>query len=170
MDMSRRGFLRGRSKAATAPLRPPWALAEAAFIEACTRCGVCVEKCPTGILVGGNGSFPVVDFQRGECDFCGECLAACGDHALLKIEAAPPWHIAPVIAASCIAQQNVVCRSCGDYCPPQALRFRPRIGSAAVPELDAAVCTGCGACVAVCPAQAITIKSTQHSKQEGAMA
>lgn len=61
------------------------------------------------------------------------------------------------IAGSCIAFGNAVCRSCGDACAAGAIRFRPRLGGAAVPEVDAAKCTACGACVAPCPVAAITL-------------
>lgn len=61
------------------------------------------------------------------------------------------------IAGSCIAFGNAVCRSCGDACEAGAIRFRPRLGGAAVPEVDAAKCTACGACVAPCPVAAITL-------------
>ena len=163
MDASRRGFFRGRRLAAaiTVPLRPPWARSEAAFTAACTRCGACVEKCPNGIVVNGSGSFPVIDFSRGECSFCGDCATACAEGAISRMTDAQPWQIAPVVAATCIAQQNVVCRTCGDSCEPRAIRFRPRLGAAAVPEIEIADCTGCGACVAVCPVQSIHMESLQ---------
>jgi len=61
------------------------------------------------------------------------------------------------IAASCLAYANIVCRSCGEACEPGAIRFRPRLGGAALPEVDAARCNGCGLCVAPCPAGAITL-------------
>ena len=59
------------------------------------------------------------------------------------------------ITENCLAYGNTVCRSCAEACEPGAIRFRPRLGGAALPEVDAAVCTGCGACVAPCPAKAI---------------
>jgi ferredoxin-type protein NapF len=167
MDASRRGFFRGRRQAASiaAPLRPPWALGEAAFITACTRCGACVEKCPNGIVVAGSGSFPTVDFSRGECSFCGDCVTACAEGALSQKAQQEAWQLAPVIATTCIAQQNVVCRTCGDSCEPRAIRFRPRLGAAAVPEIETTDCTGCGACVAICPVQSIHMESlhTNHA-------
>lgn len=56
-----------------------------------------------------------------------------------------------------MARGNVVCRTCGDACEAAAIRFRPRLGGAALPEVDGEKCTGCGACVAPCPAAAITL-------------
>ena len=83
-SISRASLLRGRLRGGPPPLRPPWALAEPAFLEACTRCDACRAACPEGILVRGSGGFPLVDFQRGECTFCGRCAAACEDGALTR--------------------------------------------------------------------------------------
>lgn len=65
------------------------------------------------------------------------------------------------IGAACIAYGQVVCRSCGDACEVRAIQFRLRTGGVAVPELDAASCTGCGACVAPCPVGAISMRQTE---------
>jgi NAD-dependent dihydropyrimidine dehydrogenase PreA subunit len=62
-----------------------------------------------------------------------------------------------VISNRCVAFANVVCRSCGDACGEAAIRFSPRLGGAALPEVIAARCTGCGDCVPVCPAGAIAM-------------
>ena len=153
--ISRRQFLRGDISGRKPALRPPWALAGDAFLAACTRCGDCVPACPTRIVVIVGG-YPTVDFSRGECTFCGACVDACKPGALCKSEA-PPWRIQAQIGSNCMAFKDVVCRTCGDACTPAAIRFRPRLGGAAVPEVDAGRCTGCGACLAPCPANAITL-------------
>lgn len=63
-----------------------------------------------------------------------------------------------VIGPACLAYaQNVVCRSCGDVCDAAALRFSPRLGGAALPVVLTERCTGCGACLPVCPTGAITL-------------
>jgi ferredoxin-type protein NapF len=154
---TRRQFLRGNFSPRPAPLRPPWALAETAFLAACTRCGDCIRACPKAILVT-EGGYPRVDFGRGECTFCGDCLTACASGALCRTDEQPPWRLELVIANACLAQRDVVCRTCGEACAPGAIRFRPRLGGAALPEADAALCTGCGACVAPCPVQAISLR------------
>lgn len=155
MALTRRQFLRGSASARAPALRPPWAGDETEFVDRCTRCGACAAACPTGVIAAGAGGFPCIDFSRGECTFCGECLAACRDGALAPGRV--PWHCRAAIGDACLARANVVCRTCGDACEPRALRFRPRLGAAARPEIDIDACTGCGACVAVCPAGAVTV-------------
>ena len=154
---TRRDFLRGRRTPTPPPQRPPWALAEADFTALCSRCGDCLSACPTGILMKGEGGFPTVDFFRGECTFCGECVAACGPGALRRVEGQVPWALRARIGEACLAQRGVECRICGEACGDSAIRFRPRVGGVALPQLNDAACTGCGACLASCPSQAITL-------------
>lgn len=149
--------MRGDFKARQKIQRPPWALAEEAFLAACTRCGECIAVCPTKILVKVRG-YPEVDFKRGECTFCGDCAAACKDGALpLAGSTGVPWRIRAVIAESCLPRRGVECRSCGDYCAEEAIRFSPRLGGPPVAEVERDACTGCGACVAPCPVAAISL-------------
>jgi len=149
--------MRGDFKARRPPQRPPWALAEESFVDACTRCGACVHVCPTRVIVTVRG-YPEVDFKRGECTFCGACAVACKDGALPRAESRTlPWEIKARIADSCLARHGVECRVCGDPCAAAAIRFSPRLGGPPMPEVDADSCTGCGACVAPCPADAIRV-------------
>jgi ferredoxin-type protein NapF len=155
--VSRRQFLRGDFKTRRAPQRPPWALAEEPFLDACSRCGDCVPVCPTRIVVVVRG-YPQLDFSRGECTFCGRCADACRDGALLREEGqSVAWTIKAKIAESCLAQQGVECRVCGDPCPVAAIRFSPRMGGPPLPGVVSESCTGCGACVAPCPVSAISV-------------
>ena len=87
--VSRRAFLRG-GRAAPALPRPPGALADGDFESACTRCGDCLAACPDGLLVKGEGGFPMYEAARGECTFCGDCTWAGGSGALLPGRIATP--------------------------------------------------------------------------------
>lgn len=155
---SRRNFLRGRVAAHRAEPRPPWALAEDAFVNACTRCGDCARACPTRIIRQGDGGYPTVDFSLGECTFCGECVTRCTTGALKRTEAQPPWQLRAAIGERCLARQSVECRVCGEMCDVAAIRFVPQPGGIAAPQLADDRCTGCGACVAPCPTAAITVR------------
>ena len=154
--VSRRSFLRGEFHPSRIALRPPWSCEETHFLERCTRCNDCLEACETGILVRGHGGYPEVRFENGECTFCGDCASACQTAALERTHAVP-WKLAPAISASCLAQQGIVCQVCGDQCGARAIRFPPRLGAVAIPVPDFTACNGCGACVAPCPSQAITL-------------
>lgn len=156
VDLSRRGFFRGKPRPQPEQ-RPPWALAEADFIDRCTRCNACLDICPTQILVAGDGGYPTVRFAVGECTFCGECVKACQPEALLRLGNSLPWQITARIGDACLPNQGVECRVCGDFCAERAIRFVPRLGGNALPQLDPAACTGCGACLAPCPVGAIRI-------------
>jgi ferredoxin-type protein NapF len=151
---TRRELLRGDFSARAPLLAPPWAVAE--FLARCTRCDACVEACPTGVLVRGDGGYPATDYRRGECTFCGDCATACQPAALARPEDRLPWSRNIVIEAGCLTQLGVVCRSCGEHCDAQAIRFTPMPGGVATP-VTASACTGCGACVAVCPTAAIRV-------------
>jgi ferredoxin-type protein NapF len=155
---SRRNFLRGKVARHDAEPRPPWAIAEAEFAERCTRCGDCARACPTRIIRQGDGGYPMVDFTRGECTFCGDCVTACPAKVLDREAAQAPWQLHAAIAETCLARRRVECRICGEQCGEDAIRFQPQPGGIALPLLDVARCTGCGACVAPCPVNAIGMR------------
>lgn len=165
MDASRRNFLRGSPEYHTTPVRPPWSVSESLFTQLCTRCGDCIQYCPTGILQKGDGGFPETFFDAGGCSFCEKCVQACKSGALRLIDNAAPWLLKAFIITSCLAQQNVVCRTCGERCEANALRFRLEKGGVAKPHIDLDLCNGCGMCVADCPGHAITLHSTEYTKE-----
>lgn len=62
------------------------------------------------------------------------------------------------IGTGCLTLSGVMCESCADICDDQAIRFVRR-GAIKQPVLDADACSGCGECLSVCPANAISIPS-----------
>ena len=167
-DLSRRRLLRGAVTGRCSPIRPPWAVDEAKFTGRCDRCADCVDACEERVIRCGSGGFPEVDFSERGCTLCGACASACDGKALSgDPEQDRPWYLIAEIANACLANRGVVCRSCGEVCDERAIRFESRIGGAALPRLDADLCTGCGCCVAVCPAKAIDVKSLPAVPADG---
>lgn len=158
-DRSRRALLLGRAHAVP-PLRPPWALAESDFLDACTACGACIERCPEQVLARGAAGHPVFDPRLGECTFCGECESACTPRALDRHAMEVPSHARAVVADSCLPRNGVVCSSCRDACPERAITF-PLAAAVPTPSIDTTRCTGCGACVGICPVAAISLHVAQ---------
>lgn len=156
--ISRRQFLRGDLSGKRRAIRPPWARDEAAFAESCTRCGDCIVACPESILVLGAEGYPTVDFRRGDCSFCAECADRCTSGALRRPKGVtPPWTLRAEFGERCLNTRGVVCSSCAEYCEAGAIRIRPRVGGAGQPEIDPALCNGCGACYRPCPVEAIAL-------------
>lgn len=153
-SVSRRELFRGLPSRRASGIYPPGA--SALGLSVCTGCNLCAEHCPTGVIVLVDG-LPSVEFSLGECTFCGECRAACPEPVFEPAAAFRFPHIA-AIADGCLAKQDVACQSCSERCPEQAIRFQPRLGGPFVPEINDQICTGCGACLQVCPVGAIVTK------------
>lgn len=170
VSLARRALFTGRISAPTVlPVRPPWALDEPAFLDACTRCDACLSACDEGIVARGEGGYPTITFKNGECTFCGACQSACEDGALAAVDPqSPPWDLVARIDPGCLSANGVTCRVCGDRCDARAIRFQLAVGGIANPVIDAAACTGCGACVQPCPAAVISIEHQDHHKAEEA--
>jgi ferredoxin-type protein NapF len=154
IDLGRRGFLTGRRLSRPETIRPPWSR-DASVAAACTGCGACVPACPQNIIALAADGRPALTFDAGECTFCAACAEACPEPVFDHSIAAFP-HVA-AIGADCFAKRGIVCQSCGDACPETAIRFRPRLGGPALPEIASDRCNGCGACIAACPAQAVAV-------------
>lgn len=166
MDISihRVQFLHGDISSRRRDVHPPWSVGDTDFLALCNRCGECVKACPSRIIGQGSGDYPAVDFTRGRCTFCGDCVRACQSGVLSfpLDKSTPPWTLEIEIKPSCLALNTVVCRSCGDVCDERAIRFEIQTGGRSQPRPDPAACTGCGACVEVCPSHSITITPTSN--------
>lgn len=163
-SISRRQFISGIRQENPARILPPGASLES-VARACTGCGQCAERCPTRIIRIAGGR-PFVDFTQGECTFCGACSEACPEPVF---EPRPPIrfdHVA-TIGSGCLARGGVSCQSCRDACAHDAIRFRPRIGGPFLPELLAEECTGCGACLSICPGAAISLAPRSTEVADG---
>jgi len=160
LAINRSEFLQGDLRGRNRPIRPPWSIPETAFRDHCNSCGDCISVCPTHIIEFGRGKMPQIDFSKGECLFCGDCVEKCNSGSLSKTfyqQKAAPWIHKARVTEKCLNYQEVLCRSCGDRCPEHAIVFRPRIGGKISLEIELDSCSGCGACAAPCPVQAIVM-------------
>lgn len=151
MDNARRSFLRGHfsKPPQTRPPRPPWAGDnDVLFVEKCTRCAECITSCPTSVLKMGDGGFPEVSFQLNGCDLCGKCAQVCQPKALIQAPSMPAWPWIAEISTACLAQQQVECRVCGEFCDQQAIRFKPLLGGVPTPRCRVSIAP---AAVIACP-------------------
>jgi len=164
-NLNRRQLLRGRLHPQSLPVRPPWACQEDEFVRLCSRCDACIDTCWAGILIRGSGGFPEADFHSSGCDFCADCLKACKTGALSAAPPAPSlaWRQRASIEPSCLSLNGIVCRSCGDACDTDAIRFQLQTGGRATPLLDSERCNGCGECFAVCPNDSISLAIPEAS-------
>jgi ferredoxin-type protein NapF len=160
-NLQRRAFLRGRSpRYNKKALRPPWSLPIEIFIEQCERCDACRQACPENIIIKGDAGYPEVDFSKGECTFCGNCVESCQADAFSTQENMPgnAWATQVAVLETCLSINKITCRSCGDHCDTGAIRFQLQVGGSAIPIIQHDRCTGCGACVFICPSQSLEIK------------
>lgn len=136
-------------------LRPPGALAEVEFLEACTRCGDCIEACEPGAIrtapprLRSAAETPIIDPTLAPCLLCEDlpCISACEPGAL-RAEAPSSLGTAHVQAFDCLNRLGTTCSVCVERCPvPGAMSW-----AGGVPTVDASLCTGCGQCHYACPA------------------
>lgn len=159
-------------------MRPPGALREADFLDACVRCGLCVQACPFAVLQLADAGGPVAEgtpfFQARQraCRMCGDlpCQRVCPTAALgaksLRVTQARIGLAAVGDAARCHSMNGAArCNACWRACPMQehAIRMvagRTPLGGQFTPTVDAATCTGCGLCEQQCIADppAITVR------------
>lgn len=163
--ISRRALF-GRLRGGGAQLRPPWSRSEPAFTDECTRCGACMEACPTSVIGKGHGGYPIVDFSRGYCTFCGKCAEICESDCFASSNDEAPWRLEALIGDACIERSGVACRVCQDACEHGAIAFRPLLGGRSQPSVASDRCTGCGACVGTCPVRAIFVDIPQTEAEE----
>lgn len=166
INLKRRNLLSGNRQ--NSPFRLPWVAqgkfssTEHQFLENCSQCGKCAEKCPENIIKIGRGRYPEVMLDKGECTFCEECVAQCDDVEFITDKSPHnAWHSHLEIKQSCLATNNIYCQSCQEQCETQAIRFKFIDNAIPKPVVDQDLCTACGACIAICPQSAIALTNTE---------
>lgn len=176
-----------RSRALPAErIRPPGALAEADFLDACVRCGLCVLACPYDVLhlAGLGESVPVGTpyfvARTQACRMCEDipCVPACPtgalDSTLVDIRKARMGVADLSDPKRCLSYSgSAYCHSCYQACPikGEAIRMqqgRTDAGGLIRPAVDPDRCTGCGLCEQACVldgAAAITVRANHHARR-----
>jgi ferredoxin len=143
---------------------PPGASTKSHFERHCTSCGLCISKCPTGVMRPsftdkGLAEFmqPLLDYSRNFCEYgCTVCSRVCPTSALspLKREAKQLLSIGEVhfIQSRCIVEtEKTACGACAEVCPTNAVTMIPYAKGLTIPFTDLSLCIGCGACEYQCP-------------------
>ncbi|MGP0565683.1 MULTISPECIES: 4Fe-4S dicluster domain-containing protein [unclassified Nitrospina] len=140
-------------------LRPPGAISEREFLNACTRCSDCVNACPKdailkvpkkmGFLIMDT---PYIDPAKVPCVMCDglPCIAACEEGALLPVPGGPrdvEMGYAILDKKKCQAYGDGFCQQCLIDCPIPGAITQDRENR---PTIHKDVCTGCGVCVRSC--------------------
>ena len=138
-------------------IRPPGAVSEQKFLQACTRCDECVNACPKdaivkapkkmGFLIMGT---PYIDAIKNPCVVCDDlpCISACKDSALLPVPSKFDVKMGYAILDKnkCQAYGHTFCQQCVIDCPiPGAIT--PVDDKPMINKKD---CTGCGVCMRSC--------------------
>jgi ferredoxin-type protein NapG len=140
-------------------LRPPGAISERAFLQACTRCDDCSNACPKdaiqkvpkkmGFLIMDT---PYIDPLKVPCVMCTElpCIPACSEGALLPVPGGPAdvkMGYAILDKKKCQSYGHTFCQQCVIDCPvPGAITQNQE----QQPIFHKDICTGCGVCVRSC--------------------
>lgn len=145
-------------------IRPPGAVEESYFTAHCTRCGNCIQACPTRLLKSVDRhwdfSTPYADFTPQDptwCETnCNACSQVCPSAAIRPFRVADkknlPFARAVFIFEYCRLYDDIECSICARECPYEAISYQWNEEEyRQVVEIDERKCTGCGWCVAVCP-------------------
>ena len=140
-------------------LRPPGAISERAFLQACTRCDKCSNACPKdaiqrvpkkmGFLIMDT---PYIDPLKVPCVMCTDlpCISACEDEALLPVPGGPAdveMGYAILDKKKCQSYGHTFCQQCVIDCPVPGAITQNREQQ---PIFHKDICTGCGVCVRSC--------------------
>jgi len=173
-------------------IRPPGALAEADFLAACVRCGLCVRDCPYDTLklaeLGDSVATgtPYFEARKIPCEMCEDipCVAACPtgalDRGLSEIGEARMGLAVLIDQENCLNFLGLRCDVCYRVCPvidkaiTLELVHNPRSDRHAMllPTVHSDACTGCGKCERSCvlPGESaikvLPLKLAQGSKAE----
>ncbi len=181
------GLQQQQSRAQGVPLRPPFALPEGEFAQACIRCGQCVQACPyqmlhlASLVASVEAGTPYFVARENPCEMCEDipCAKACPTGALdaqaTEISQAKMGLAVLLDHENCLNWQGLRCDVCYRVCPlidkaiTLELQHNPRSDKHALflPTVHAEACTGCGKCEQACVLETAAIKVLPLSLAKG---
>jgi len=142
-------------------LRPPGALPEKEFVDACIGCGQCANVCPNKcITLHGledgleNFATPRISARARGCILCMACTQVCPTGALKKLEPtkegmrAVAMGKAVVTEDLCYSFAGRTCGVCYRACPLPGEAIT--LGLYEQPHVHEEFCVGCGLCEQAC--------------------
>lgn len=138
-------------------LRPPGALPESEFLEACIRCTQCRDACRPGAILLARGAAPAhrdtpyIMAAETACTLCLDCTQACPTGALRPLAAMTEaaMGVAVVDKRTCVSHDGTgVCGACHTACPLKNKAITQGLRNA--PTVHKDQCVGCGLCEEAC--------------------
>lgn len=122
-------------------------------IYSCLGHGDCVKVCPQKAIALENG---VARIDPKKCIGCGICVRECPNNVIrlvndtTKVVVECSNHDKGALTRKYCTNGCIACMKCQKTCPHGAIKVENNLAT-----IDYSLCTGCGACVEVCPVHCI---------------